>query len=60
MEHANQVILIQLVIHKRRKMTIINVTFAKRRDILRKISQNIGNGSKEKVKIIFLYASNQT
>ena len=49
MEHANQVILIQLVIHKRRKMTIINVTFAKRRDILRKISQNIGNGSKEKV-----------
>ena len=51
MDHAKQVILIQLISLKRRKMAIINVTSVKSLDILRKIAQNIGNGSKEKVNI---------
>ena len=51
MDHAKQVILLQLVSLKKRKMATINVTFVKSQDILRKIAQNVGNGSKEKVNL---------
>ena len=48
MDHAQQMILIQLVNLKRSKMPIINITSIKSLDILRKIAQNLSNGSKEK------------
>ena len=51
MDHTKQVILIQMVSLKRRKMAIINVIFVKSQEILKKISQNVGNGLKEKVNI---------
>ena len=64
MDHAMQVILIQMASLQRRKMTIINIIFVISWDILRKIAQNVGNGLKEKVniylKVIFLYVLNQT
>ena len=52
MDHAKQVILLQLVSLKIRKMTIITVTSVKSLDILRRIAQNVGNGSKQKISLI--------